>query len=395
MRISTVWAQQRSINDILDRQSSLSDTQTQIASGKRIMNASDDPVGAAQVLKLQHVEAANQQYSRNIDSAGNRLGLEATSLDQVTGILQRVRVLALQGTNASQTQQDRAAAASELRQLFSQLVQTANGTDAQGDALFAGNAVRATPFVQGAGFSVGYAGDDGQRMVAAAPGMQVAMGDPGSDLFMNIPAGNGHFAVAAGATNTGSVVVGASSVTDMQAYVPGNYTITFTAPDQWQAEDASGTVVANGSYDGNGAIAFNGMQLTLQGNAATGDTLQVQGGATQSMFASIGNLINAFENTPPGAESSNIVNRQIEGVDQSLQRVLDVQSRVGARMNTLDTQKSTSGDLSVQNQAAISQISDLDMPSAISKLNLQAVALQAAQQTYVKVQGMSLFDYLK
>lgn len=395
MRISTTWAQQRAINDILNRQSDLSDTQAHVASGKRIMNASDDPVAAAQMLKLQHVEAANQQYSRNIDSAGNRLGLEETSLDQVTGILQRVRTLALQGTNASQTQDDRTAAASELRQLFSQLVQTANATDAQGDALFAGNAVRATPFVQGAGFSVSYAGDDGQRMIAAAPGMQVATGDPGSNLFMDIPAGNGRFVVDAGASNTGSVVVGASSVTDMQAYVPGSYTITFTAADQWQAQDSSGTVVANGNYDGSGAIAFDGMQISLDGNAAVGDTLQVQGGATQDMFSSIGKLIDTFENTPPGPASANIVNRQIEGIDQSLQRVLDVQSRVGARMNTLDTQKSTSGDLSVQNQGAISQLGDLDMASAISKLNLQSVALQAAQQTYVKVQGMSLFDYLK
>lgn len=395
MRISTTWAQQRAINDILDRQSSLSDTQAHLASGKRIMNAADDPVAAAQLLKLQHVEAANQQYSRNIDAANNRLGLEETSLDQVTGILQRVRTLALQGTNASQTASDRAAAASELRQLYSQLVQTANGTDAQGDALFAGNAVRTTPFVQGTGFSVTYAGDDGQRMVAAAPGMQVATGDPGSSVFMDIPAGNGRFAVTAGAANTGSVVVGASNVTDTQAYVPGNYTITFTTANQWQAQDSLGNVVANGSYDGSGAIAFNGMQVSLQGDAAAGDTLQVQGGATQSMFASIGKLIDTFENTPPGAASSNIVNRQIEGIDQSLQRVLDVRARIGARMNTLDAQKSSGGDLSVQHQAAISQLGDLDMASAISKLNLQQVALQAAQQTYVKVQGMSLFDYLK
>jgi len=225
--------------------------------------------------------------------------------------------------------------------------------------------------------------------------MQVATGDPGSDVFMDIPAGNGRFAVSAGAANTGSVVVGASSVTDTQAYVPGDYTITFTATDQWQAQDSGGTVVASGTWDGSGTIAFNGMQVALQGDAATGDTLQIQSGATQDMFSSIGKLIDTFENTPPGTASSNTVNRQIEGIDQSLQRVLDVQSRVGARMNTLDTQKSTSGDLSVQNQAAISQLSDLDMASAISKLNLQAVALQAAQQTYVKVQGMSLFDYLK
>lgn len=395
MRISTVWMQQRAINDILDRQASMAGTQQQLSSGKRILNASDDPIAAAQVLQLQHVEAANQQYQRNIDSASNRLGMEQSSLDQVTNILQRVRTLALQGTNGSQTQNDRAADANELRQLFSQLVQVANGKDAQGDSLFAGNAAGTTPFVQTSSFSVSYAGDDGQRMVSAAPGMQVATGDSGSDVFMNIPAGNGHFAVQAGASNTGSLVVGGNSVIDNSTYTGGDYDITFIAPDQWQAQDASGTIVATGTYSGQGGLEFGGMQIQLDGDAATGDTLHVQSGSTQSTFASISNLIDAFENMPPDTASSNEVNRQIEGIDQSLQRVLDVQSRVGARLNTLDQQKTSEGDLSVQHKTAISNLQDVDMTSAIGQLNLQQVALQAAQQTYIKVQGMSLFDFLK
>lgn len=395
MRISTVWAQQSAINDILDRQASMADTQQQLTSGKRILNASDDPVAAAQVLQLQHVESANQQYQRNIDSASNRLGMEQTSLDQVTSILQRVRTLALQGTNGSETQSDRAAAANELRQLFSQLVQVANGKDAQGESLFAGNAAHTTPFVQASGLSVSYAGDDGQRMVAAAPGMQVATGDAGSEVFMNIPSGNGRFQVQAGASNAGSLVVGSNSVIDNGTYVPGSYTVTFAADGSWQATDAASNVVGSGSYDGDSSITFGGMQIQLTGQAAAGDTLQVQSGSTQSMFASISNLIDTFQNMPQGTASSNAVNRQIEGIDQSLQRTLDVQARVGARLNTLDQQKTTEGDLSVQNKSAISNLQDVDMASAIGQLNLQQVALQAAQQTYIKVQGMSLFDFLK
>lgn len=395
MRISTSWMQQSAINDILDRQSAMATTQAHLASGKRILNASDDPVAAAQVLTLQHLEAANQQFQRNIDSASGRLGQEQTALDQVTNILQTARTLALQGNNATQTAGDRKSIAAQLRQLFAQLVQVANGTDGQGDSLFAGNAARTLPFVQGAGFDVGYAGDDGQRMVAAAPAMQVATGDPGSNVFMHIPAGNGSFAVSAGAANSGTLVVGASSVADAGAYVPGDYTITFIAPDQWQATDAGGAVVGSGSYAGASSISFGGMQIQLAGGAGAGDTLQVQSGATQSMFASLGNLIDAFENLPPGTQSGNAVNRQIEGIDQSLQRVLDVQARVGARVNTLTQQKTSEGDVSVQNQSTISRLQDLDLAGAIGQLNLQQVALQAAQQTYVKTQGLSLFDYLK
>lgn len=395
MRISTSWMQQSAINSILDRQSAMATTQAQLSSGKRILSPSDDPVAAAQVLTLQHVDAANQQYQRNIDNASGRLGLETNALNQVTTILQTARTLALQGNNATQTANDRSAIATQLRQLFSQLVQTANGTDGQGDALFAGNAARTTPFVQGSNYAVSYAGDDGQRMVAAAPAMQVATNDPGSNVFMNIPAGNGSFVVQAGAANTGTVVVGASSVTDTSAYTPGNYTVTFTAPDQWQATDSGGAVVGSGSYSGDSSISFGGMQVQLQGTPATGDTLAVQSGSSQSMFASLGNLIDAFTNMPPGAQSGNAVNRQIEGIDQSLQRVLDVQARIGARVNTLSQQKTSEGSLDVQYQGSISNLQDVDMASAIGKLNLQQVALQAAQQTYVKVQGMSLFDYLK
>lgn len=395
MRISTSWMQQSAINSILDRQSAMATTQAQLSSGKRILSPSDDPVAAAQVLTLQHVDAANQQYQRNIDSASGRLGLETNALNQVTTILQTARTLALQGNNGTQTAADRNAIAAQLRQLFSQLVQTANGTDGQGDSLFAGNAARTIPFVQGANYNVTYAGDDGQRMVAAAPAMQVATNDPGSNVFMNIPAGNGGFVVQAGAANTGSLVVGASSVTDTGTYTPGNYTVTFTAPGQWQATDAGGAVVGSGSYNGDSSISFGGMQIQLQGTPATGDTLAVQSGTSQSMFASLGNLIDTFANLPPGTQSGNAVNRSIEGMDQSLQRVLDVQARIGARVNTLSQQKTSEGSLDVQYQGSISNLQDLDMASAIGKLNLQQVALQAAQQTYVKVQGMSLFDYLK
>lgn len=397
MRLSTSWMQQTAINSILNNQSAMAQTQAQLSSGKRILNASDDPVAAAQVLGLQQVEDANQQYQRNIDSATAQLGLEGNALTQVTNILQSARSLALEGNNATESPSDRAAIATQLQQMFSQLVQTANSTDGQGNALFAGNAVLGTPFVQGAGYGVTYAGDDGQRMVAAAPGMQVATGDPGSSVFMNVPAGNGRFVVQAGASNAGSLVVGASSVANTSTYTPGSYTVTFAADGTWQAVNAAGDNVGSGTYNSasGGAITFNGMQIQLDGTPAAGDTLTVQSGATQSMFASLGNLINAFRNMPAGSQSSNVVNQQIEGIDQSLQRVLDVQAQVGARTNTLTQQKTTEGNLDVQYQGSISNLQNVDMASAIGQLNLQQVALEAAQQTYVRVQGMSLFNYLK
>ena len=42
----------------------------------------------------------------------------------------------------------------------------------------------------------------------------------------------------------------------------------------------------------------------------------------------------------------------------------------------------------------MSELQDLDYAEAISRLNIQMLALQAAQQTFAKTQQMSLFNYL-
>ena len=61
----------------------------------------------------------------------------------------------------------------------------------------------------------------------------------------------------------------------------------------------------------------------------------------------------------------------------------------------LASQKTANGNISVQVQSTLSSIQDVDFPSAISQLNLQMTALQAAQQVYTKVQGLSLFNYIQ
>ena len=53
-----------------------------------------------------------------------------------------------------------------------------------------------------------------------------------------------------------------------------------------------------------------------------------------------------------------------------------------------------SEDFALQLKETLSDVQDLDYAEAISRLNLQLVALQAAQQTFVRVQGLSLFNFL-
>ena len=397
MRVSTSWMQQQSVNTMMERQGDLSDIQTQMGTGKRINQPSDDPVGAARALELTHLDADTAQYQRNITSANARLGLEDQTLSSVGDVLGRVRTLLLQGMNATQTDESRSDIAAEMVQLRGQLLGMANSKDSQGDYIFAGNRTGAAPFVAQTG-GVSYVGDEGQRMVAAGPGLQVATGDPGSSVFMDIPTGNGTFAVSAGGSNTGSAVAGATSVVDASAWNGDTYQINFTAPDTYEVRDSGGTLVTSGSYDTEkgGTVTFAGVQVAFSGAPVAGDSFSVGPSSTQSMFATMDSIIASFRQTNGGgADMQNALNNQLSNLDQAVGSLTQARAAVGARMNALDQQSSLNDDLSLQYKTSLSDVQDLNYYDAVSKLSLQSNALQAAQQTFSKLQNMSLFDYIK
>lgn len=397
MRVSTSWMQQQSVNTMMERQGDLSDIQTQMGTGKRINQPSDDPVGAARAVELNHLDADTTQYQRNITSANARLGLEDRTLSSVGDVLGRVRTLLLEGMNATQTDESRSDIAAEMVQLRGQLLGVANSKDSQGDYIFAGNRTGAAPFVAQPG-GVGYVGDDGQRMVAAGPGLQVATGDPGSSVFMDIPTGNGSFAVAASASNAGTAVAGASSVIDAGAWDGGSYQVSFTTADTYEVRDGGGVLVSSGSYDAEkgGTVAFRGVQVAFSGTPAAGDSFSVAPAATQSVFATMDDIIASLRQpNSGGADMQNALNGQLANLDQAIGSLTQTRAAVGARMNALDQQGALNDDLGLQYKTALSDVQDLNYYDAVSKLSLQSSALQAAQLTFSKLQNMSLFDYLR
>ena len=400
MRVSTSWMQQQSVGSMMDRQSDLSDINTQLSTGKRINQPSDDPVGAARALDLTHVTADTAQYQRNITSANARLGLEDQTLSNVTNVLGRVRTLLLQAANGTQTDETRGDIAAEMVQLRQQLLGQANSKDGQGEYIFAGNRTGTEPFASQNG--VTYVGDDGQRMVAAGPGLQVATGDPGSAVFANIPTGNGTFAISAAAANSGSAVAGASSVSDPHAnpsaWDGGSYSIVFTAADAYEVRDGGGAVLDSGSYDPavGGSVSFRGAQVAFSGTPAAGDSFALGASSTQDVFTTLDKIIGTLQQpNGGGADTQNDINTQFANLDQAINTITRTRGAVGARMNALDQQSGLNDDLTLQYKSALSDVQSVNYYDAISQLGAQTTALQAAQQTYTKIQGSKLFDYLR
>jgi flagellar hook-associated protein 3 FlgL len=412
LRISTSWMYQQSVNTMLNQQNELDQTQNEISTGYAINVASDNPVGAAQIVGLNHILAENTQYTTNISSANTRLSTESSTLSTVSNLLNSVNDIALGAMNGAMSSSDLSNMATELTQYRNQLVQLANTTDANGQALFAGTSTTTTPFVMNSSTgAVTYAGNSQQSYSAVGQGLQVANGDPGSSVFMDIPAGNGSFVSSAGASNTGTLVVGANSVTDTAAFQaatasgPLNDTITFGANGTYSVTNAAGNPVTDssgnpitGTYTTGGTISFDGMSITMTGTPAAGDTVNVQSDTasnTQDVFTTINNMINALQSGGSSTQINNVLNRQLESLSQAMGSVSTTEVAVGSRINTLQQQQSDYADLGVTYQSALSDVQNVDMASAISNLSLQSTALQASQQVFAKIQGTSLFDYLQ
>jgi len=396
MRISSSVYQLQWISAVRRQQAELAATQFQLSTGKRISTAADDPAGAAQAMLLQQGLDRLQNFSSNAETARRRLGLEESALAQGSDALNRVRELALQAANATQTPESRSAIASEAKELLDGLLNTANSQDGEGRYLFAGNLVQTRPFILSG--SVQYAGDNGIRFQRVADARTVQEGDAGSAVFMQIPSGNGAYTLSAGAANQGTAFWSSATVTNPAAVPAGTYTLTLVAaatagdPPVWVASNGG---VVTGSPT---VINTQGATITLDGTPAVGDTFTVGPSRFQDVFRTVQDFITALgtsTSSPTGrAAFQNQINSSLQNLDQALQHLGDVRSQVGARLAAIDQQLENNADVQLELSSSLSVIRDLDYPAAISRLELQLTSLEAAQKAYARTQSFSLFDVL-
>ena len=191
MRISTTMMQNLAVNAMMERQAELSKTQQQLATGRRILSPSQDPSGSTQILRLEQEVALTDQYQRNSERALSRLETEEGVLAGVGNALQRVRELAVQGLNDTNSQSNRAALAAEVRQRLDEILQLANTKDGSGEYLFSGFRGSTEPFADAGGGNYVYQGDRGQRQIQISPTRQMASSDSGFEVFANVPYSGG------------------------------------------------------------------------------------------------------------------------------------------------------------------------------------------------------------
>ncbi len=415
MRISTTQIFQSGIDSLQRNQQELNRTQLQLSTGKRILSPSDDPAGAVQALQFRTGIEKIEQYQRNGTMLEQRLRSSETVVASVADGLQRVRELALQGNNATQTNETRGFIAGEIRQTLDELFQLANSRDANGEYIFAGNDSLTQPFVNTAD-GVAFAGDAAQRSLQVSSVRQIQAGDSGERVFMDIPNGNGSFVMLDDPNNTGTGVV---SSTAFSGAWPGDLTVEFSEangqleyqiPNPEEDPAPATPLLGPESFQSGQSIVYAreapeapeggdfSIQFTIEGSPADGDSFRVVQAEGQDLFSTYSQLADALEQPVSGvsdqARLNNAVNRALGDLDQALGNLLDVRASLGSRLQAVENQNRINEDQLLQLNSTLSEIEDLDYAEAISRFNLQQTALQAAQQTYVQIQRLSLFNFL-
>ncbi len=403
MRISTNQFYQSGLNNILDQQQNLNTVQDRISSGVRVTKPSDDPVASVTILNLETEIALSERYNKNIDIANDNLITEETVLQQLTDILQRVRELILSAGNATFGNVERNSLAEEMDGLLVQVVGLANNKNSSGDYLFAGHRNNQTPFTQDAAGNYIYNGDQGVRNIQVSSSSQIASNDSGYDVFQNILNGNGDFTTDANTANTGRGVIYSGSVIDPVTYTPDTYDINIVdlgggVLGYDVIDSGGGTVVAGQPFIDGGDISFNGLNVTIGGTPAIGDNFTITPSVRQDLFTTIQQTVTALRTNVIDAADEALLNTQLgsslENIDQSMENIGAIQAAVGTRLNVLQNQSLINSDFILTSQISLSKARDLDIAEAITELNLRQISLEAAQASFVRIQNLSLFNFL-
>jgi flagellar hook-associated protein 3 FlgL len=397
MRVTEGTGQQQFLTAIGSLESGISQTQDEISSNQSFTTASQNPIAAGEVNTYNQALAQSQQYSTNASSAQTNLNTESSTLTQVTNQLQSLRDLALEANSGTLAPSDRSGIAAQIQQIQSSLLALANTQNGSGDYIFSGYATQTQPFALTAGGAT-YSGDQGSQQVQIAAGQTVATGDNGGAVFNQIKTGNGTFTVSDNPANTGSGLIGASTVSNAAAYDGGTYQIKFTPAGggAYNVVNAGGATISSGTYTDGSSISFDGLQIALSGTPAAGDSFTVAASANQSIFTTVQNLATALQSGGSSSTAlSNSISGEINNLDQALTNVSDIQASVGGRMNTITSQQSVQTTQQTQLQTSIASLQGLNVAAAITQLDQQSTTLQAALQAFTLTQGLTLFKFIQ
>ena len=407
MRISTNQLYNQNVQAIMDNQRKLTDTQEQLSTGKRINRPSDDPVGAAKVIRLTEELDSITQYKRNNDLYRSSLEQQETVLTSINSAMDRARTLLQQANSGIVNDSDREAIGTELKQIRDEVLDLMNARDADGDYIFAGHQSQSEAFSfnpAGGANAVQYEGDSGNNQVKLSDSVTLKSTSNGRDLFANV-LGKLDFSVvgSSGATVQSSDINNQDSFdrffnSNYDGGTPANndYRITLTGGGQAQlTQISSGNVIDTVDFTSGEPFNVKGMSFTI--NGSPGDTVDftLNTPEKKNIAQTLHDAYVALAvDKESGAALQNSIEDAFAGIDNARDNIALERSSIGGRLNVATSVYETNLDLEIAAKAARASIEDTDYAEASAEFAKQETALNAALQTFPRISNLSLFNYI-
>lgn len=188
IRISDSYISHLLVGDMNRSLSQLLEQQRMASTLRRVNSYADDPRAVASIARLNDLIEANTGYMDNVSRSRSLVDGMDAALQDLSGILADLKVIALRESSGSASGDTMAATLPEAEALRGRMLELLN-TSVEGQYLFAGHRTDAAPFTDAAG-TVMYRGDDGEITAATGPHSELVVNLPGS-VFMEA---GGYFA---------------------------------------------------------------------------------------------------------------------------------------------------------------------------------------------------------
>lgn len=411
MRISTAQVFLSNLDNLARTNNDLFKTQQQLSTGKKVLQPSDDPLAAAQIIKLKKEVARNDQFQGNIDVSRRRLELEEISLDQINNINIRLREISIQAGNGVLSAADRESLATEVDEMTQQMLGLMNTKDAQGEYLFAGFKGDSPAYAYDEDSrQYEYQGDSGQRYIQIGPDNRIASTDSGQKLFEQIEGPE-----QAVVSNNPDGVLSGVNISDRALFedkvadadLPLSFAVdSTTSPETIVVTNRDGDELFNNSADPsdptNQLEDVLGMSIVLNPTTPAGSyTAEVDLRAEKTNPLNVAlNLSEGLRNLdlsdPEQKEKfGTLIADTLDTLKQAEESNIRARTSLGARINALDQQESVNIDYQLFTKQALSSFEDLDYAEGLSRFALQQTVLQAAYQSFSQIKDMSLFNYIQ
>ncbi len=197
MRISTSMMYREGTQGLQNRQSDLYRVQNQLSTGRRVLSPQDDPIAASEALKVSQSKGVNQQYLDNQVAADSSLTYVESTIASAGDLLTRALELAASVDSSGQTE-----ILPELQTITTSLLGLANTQDGTGLYIFGGyqsknppfqlNTASSSPYSLSGGTYVQYNGDAGNPTLQVSSSSEMAVGENGIDVFMQVKDSSGN-----------------------------------------------------------------------------------------------------------------------------------------------------------------------------------------------------------